>query len=421
MEKRAIMRSANAVLPAVGFAPETLLAPRQALVAYFSRVEVVPTGTEHVAVDEAAGRVLAQTVAAAADYPVARRSTMDGFALNSALTPGAFTIAGEVAMGAVRTERIDGRAAVRIPTGGVLPDGSDTVLPIEEARLNDGRLIVEAAILAGDNVVHPGADMRAGETLLEPGRRLRPADCGLLATLGITEPMVYRRPRIAVLSSGDELIEPQRDPEPGQIRDSNRYAIAASLRAMGAEAIHFPTLRDEAAQFESALSDAVAQCDAVVVSGGSSVGERDRLPAAVAAIGTPGVVVHGLRVKPGKPALLGASGGKPILGLPGNPASALFILEAVASPIVGALTGALLEPAMVQARLAGEARSRSGWTWYIPVRLQHEAPLPVAHPLGVRSFSVSLAARADGYITMEERDEVWPAGTVVSVRRFFSP
>lgn len=413
------MRSANAVLPAVGFAPETLLAPRQALVAYFSRVAVAPPGTERVALDDAAGRVLAETVRADVDYPAARRSTMDGFALASAETPGEFAIAGEVAMGGVSGAPLPAGAAIRIPTGGIVPEGADAVLPIEESRLQGSRVVVDAPIERGSNVVEPGADMRAGETLLEPGRRLRAADCGLLATLGIVQPLVYRRPRIAVLSSGDELVDAERVPAAGEIRDSNRYTIAASLRAMGAQAVHFPTLRDEAVQFEEALANAVAACDAVVVTGGSSVGERDRLPKAVGAVAQPGVVVHGLRVKPGKPALLGAHGSKPILGLPGNPASALFILEAVAAPIIGALTGATPEPATVQARLGAEARSRAGWTWYLPVRLEHEASLPVAHPLGVRSFSVSLATRADGYIVMGEQDEVWPAETLVTVRRFF--
>ena len=223
---------------------------------------------------------------------------MDGFALASVGTPGDFEIAGEVAMGGVLDAPLAARAAVRIPTGGILPENADAVLPIEEARLHDGRLIVDARVERGDNVVEPGADMRAGEALLASGRRLRAADCGLLATLGIVQPLVYRRPRIAVLSSGDELIEPDRIPAAGEIRDSNRYAVAASLRAMGAEAVHFPTLRDEAAQFESALREAIAVCDGVVVTGGSSVGERDRLPKAVAAIAQPGVVVHGLRVKP---------------------------------------------------------------------------------------------------------------------------
>jgi molybdopterin molybdotransferase len=413
------MRSANAVLPAVGFVPETLLAPRQALVAYFSRVAVRPPGTQRVALDDAAGRVLAETVCADRDYPASRRSTMDGFALASAETPGEFSIAGEVEMGSVSEASLTSRTAVRIPTGGILPDDADAVLPIEESRLRDGILVAAAPIASGVNVVEPGADMRAGERLLEPGRRLRAADCGLLATLGIVAPLVYRRPKIAVLSSGDELVNADCVPAPGEIRDSNRYAIAASLRAMGAEPAHFPTLRDEAEAFEAALAQAIAECDAVVVTGGSSVGERDRLPKAVAAIAQPGVIVHGLRVKPGKPALLGAHGSKPILGLPGNPTSALFILEAVASPIIGALTGALFEPATLQARLDAEARSRPGWTWYVPVSLQHEGPPAVAHPLGMRSFSVSLAARADGYIVMEEQDEVWPAETVVTVRRFF--
>ncbi len=413
------MRSANAVLPAVGFVPEALLAPGQALVAYFSRVAVAPSGTERIALDDAAGRVLAEPVRADGDYPAARRSTMDGFALAAAETPATFEIAGEVGMGRVWETPLARGSAARIPTGGILPENADAVVPIEEARLQDGRLHVDARIESGDNLVEPGADMRAGEQLLEVGRRLRPADCALLATLGITQPSVYRRPRVAVFSSGDELIEAGRTPKRGEIRDSNRYAIAASLRAMGAEAVHFATLRDEAAQFESILAQAIAECDGVVMTGGSSVGERDRLPKAVAAIADPGVIVHGLRVKPGKPALLGAHGTKPILGLPGNPASALFILEAIASPIVAAMTGAKLELATVQAHLAAETRSRAGWTWYVPVRLQHEGLLLVAHPLGVRSFSVSLAARADGYIVMEERDEVWPAQSVVTVRRFF--
>lgn len=412
------MRSANAVLPAVGFAPETLLAPRQALVAFLSRVAVTPPGTQRIALDDAAGRVLAQTVCADVDYPAMRRSTMDGFALAAAETPGEFAVVGDVAMGGVYGAPLAAHTAVRIPTGGVLPANADAVVPIEDARPDGRRVSVEARIERNENLVEPGADMRAGEVLLEPGRRLRASDCGLLATLGMVEPLVYVRPRIAVLSSGDELVEPGRVPAAGEIRDSNRYAIAASLRAMGAQAVHFPTLRDEAAEFEGALSEAIAQCDAVVVTGGSSVGERDRLPKAVAAVTQPGLVVHGLRVKPGKPALLGAHGTKPILGLPGNPASALIILEAVASPIVGALTGAKIEPATVEARLSTEARSRAGWTWYVPVRLQHEGPLPVAHPLGVRSFSVSLAARADGYIVMEEQDEMWPAQRVVTVRRF---
>jgi molybdenum cofactor synthesis domain-containing protein len=418
MEKRAIMQSVNPVLPARVFVAETLLPPRQAVVAFLSRVAIAPFETEHVALENALGRVLAERILADDDYPNSARSAMDGFAVASGATPGAFEIGGEVLMGAAPEASAARAAAIRIPTGGVLPAGSDAVVPIEDVRFEKNLVIIEAWVQAGDNVAERGADMRCGEAVLPAGRRIRASDIGVLATLGVTEVPVYRQPVIAVLSSGDELVEPGAAPAPGQIRDSNRFAIAASLRAMGAVPHHYPTLRDEADEFESALARAIAECDAVAVTGGSSVGDRDRLPDAVASVARPGIVVHGIRVKPGKPTLFGAHGGKPILGLPGNPTSALLVLEAVAAPIVAALVGAPPVASTVGARLAAPARSRKEWTWYIPVRLQDDGGVPLAHPLPLRSFSVSLLARADGFIIMDERDETWPPGTPVTVHRF---
>jgi molybdenum cofactor synthesis domain-containing protein len=419
MEKRAIMQSANPVLPPRQFAAETLPAPRQAIEVYLSRVAIGPTGIEQVALADALGRILATSIAADADYPAAPRSTMDGFALQSKATPGTFHIAGDVAMGERAALLMESRSAVRIPTGGILPHDADAVVPFEEARIDGDTVTIDEPVLPGANVSEPGSDMRRGELILAAPRRIRAAEIGVLASLGATRVEVYRRPTIAVLSSGDELVEPSAVPSVGEVRDSNRYVIAASLQAMGAIPQHYPTLRDESGEFETALGRALAQCDAVTVTGGSSVGHRDRLPDAVTAIATPGIVVHGLRVKPGKPTLLGAHGTKPILGLPGNPTSALMMLEAVVSPIVAALCGAPLAPSTVAARLATPARSREGWTWYIPVRLENDGDVPAAHPLPLRSFSVSLTARADGFIVMNERDDDWPAGTGVTVHRFF--
>lgn len=412
------MRSVNPVLPETGFAVERLLPPRQAIVAFLSRVEIPAPASEVVALDDAPGRVLAETIAADADYPAAARSLMDGFALRAEATPGVFELAEDVRMGCAPANALDGRVASRIPTGGVLPRGADAVVPVEEARIAEGRVIVDSQFTEGENVVERGADMRRGELVVAAGRRIRAPQIGVLATLGRTTVAVYRRPVIAVFSSGDELIDPARTPQPGEIRDSNRHVVAASLSAMGAVPHHYATLRDEAPDFESAIAAAISECDAVVVTGGSSVGERDRLPRAVAAIAAPGVVVHGLRVKPGKPTLFGADGRKPIIGLPGNPTSALMILEAVSRPIVAALAGAAIVVPTRQARLAEPARSRAEWTWYVPVRLEEAGGLPLAYPLPLRSFSVSLAARADGYIVMDERDDEWPAGTVVSVHGF---
>ncbi|MBV8066852.1 MAG: molybdopterin molybdotransferase MoeA, partial [Candidatus Eremiobacteraeota bacterium] len=296
--------------------------------------------------------------------------------------------------------------------------GSDSVVPIEDARCTGDSFTTETAFKPAENVVARGADMRRGENVLSARRRIRAPDVGVLATLGITAVEVFAQPVVAVFSSGDELVDPGARPRVGQVRDSNRYAVAASLQAMGAIPRHFPTLCDEAAEFESSLRAALKECDAVVVTGGSSVGERDRLPRAVEAIATPGIIVHGLRVKPGKPTLFGADGGKPIVGLPGNPTSALMMLQAVAAPIISALCGASLTVPTLEAKLSQPARSRAGWTWYVPVRLRDDGGARFAEPLPLGSFSVSLPARADGYIVMGERDEELPAGTSVTVTRF---
>jgi molybdenum cofactor synthesis domain-containing protein len=418
MENRALMQSVNPVLPGTGFAAERLLPPRQAIVAFFARVTIAAPAIERVPLDDAPGRVLAEPIVADDDYPNAPRSLMDGFALCAQASPGEFEIVDAVRMGDGARRAIDARTAVPIPTGGVLPEGADAVVPIEDARVGEGTLVVETPIAGGENVAQRGADMRRGETVLATHTRIRAPEVGVLATLGVTSVPVYRRPVIAVFSSGDELVDPAVSPRRGQIRDSNRHAVAASLRAMGAVPRQYPTLRDEAQEFEAALASALSDCDAVVVTGGSSVGERDRLPRAVAKIADPGIVVHGLRVKPGKPTLFGADSGKPILGLPGNPTSALMMLQAVAAPIVGALVGAPVLNPTQQARLAEPAISRADWTWYVPVALRDDGAVPLAYPLPLRSFSVSLTARADGFIVMDERDEEWKPGTAVTVTRF---
>ncbi len=420
MKDAPFMQSINALLPGSGFDPEKLVAPRQAIVTFFARVSVAPPGIERVSLDDAAGRILAEDVAADADYPSARRSAMDGFAIDSAATPGSFRISGSIGMGAAASPAVNRDVALRVPTGGVLPDGADAVVPIEQAIVAADRVDIRSHIESGENVIEPGDDMHRGERIVERGRRIGSSQVGVLASLGMLEVPVYRRPVVAVLSSGDELVDVNTRPRQGEVRDSNRYAIAASLRAMGAAVRHYPTLRDESDDFERGLAAAVDDCDAVVVTGGSSVGERDRLPSAVAALGRPGIVVHGLRLRPGKPALLGAIANKPILGLPGNPTSALIVLEAVASPILAALTGAPLLPATIAATLAEPVRSRAGWTYYLPVAIRDEGGTRVAHPLALRSFSVSLTARADGYLVMNESDESWPSGANVTVHRFFS-
>ena len=402
----------------IGFQTDALLAPQQALTLYFSRAQLRSPQTEYVRLEHALRRVLAEPIVSDAAYPAAARSAMDGFAVRSADTPGRLTVAGEIRMGHAWPGALAEKTAIRIPTGGVVPDGADAVVPIEDADYRDGSVEIGQPVPRGDCVTPAASDMRAGENLLEPGRRIGGAEMGVLATLGIASVAVYRRPVIGVISSGDELVELTASPTAAQVRDSNRWAVAGTLEALGASVRHLPTAPDDPARLEALLREAVATCDGVVLTGGSSVGERDFTPRIIAQLGAPGVIVHGLRVKPGKPTVLASVGGKPAIGLPGNPASALMILEAVAAPIICTLAGRPVVPAAVRARLGEAVRKRPGWTWFIPVRVDEADGDRVAYPLELRSSSVSLLARASGFVVLDETVETVAAGDSVTVTRF---
>ncbi len=404
-------------LRAVGFDESRLLAPGRALEIFFERVSLPAPLPESVELDAAFGRVLAVEVRSETAIPPRARSAMDGFALAAASTPGRLRIVGAVAMGQPFLGSVGPGEAVRIPTGGVLPTGCDVVLPIEDAEVR-GEDLACGSLAVGDAVTPPGSDLRAGELLLRPGRRIAAPELSVLATLGYARVPVFRRPRVAVISSGDELVSVDRAPEAWQVRDSNRYAIAGALRAIGADPVHLPTIGDAPGELLAALRAAVADFDAVLISGGSSVGERDETPAAVAALAAPGALVHGLKVKPGKPTLLGAAGAVPILGLPGNPSSSLLILDAVVGPILARLCGLAGSAVPFSARLGALVRKRSGWTWYLPVALEQGPDGLVAQPLALRSSMTSLAARSDGYLALGEEIETLAVGERVDIYRY---
>jgi len=396
-----------------------MLAPEQAIVAYFARVAVAPPGVERVALDEALGRVLAEDVRAAGDHPSHRRSTMDGFAVRSADGAARRTIAGEIRMGHAPGRALGPGEAMRIPTGGALPDGADAVVPVEDALEEDGAVTPVAVIVAGDCFTPAGSDLRAGALVLAAGRRIGGPELGVLATVGVTAVPVYRKPRFGVASTGDELVDPAQEPAVGQVRDSNRYAIAGALRAMGAEAVHFPRVPDDAESLRAALGTMLAACDAIVFTGGSSVGARDLVPRVVAAYGEPGVIVHGIRLKPGKPTMLAAIGATPVLGLPGNPTSSLMVLEAVARPIVAACTGERgARPATYEAIAEEPFEGREGWTWFVPAQVRSSGGRLLARPLRIHSAWVSLPARAAGFATIGERPARIEAGEPVRITRY---
>jgi molybdopterin molybdotransferase len=218
-----------------------------------------------------------------------------------------------------------------------------------------------------------------------------------------------------VVSTGDELVDPSEAPGTGQVRDSNRWAIAGGLLALGCEVLHLPRARDEVDEIRARIADGLRVADAVVLTGGSSVGARDHVPAAIDGLGPPGVVVHGLSVKPGKPTVLAAVGTQPVIGLPGNPTSALTILDAIASHLIRALTGEThYHRATVAAVAAEPFRGRAGWTWYVPAVLDGGA----ARPLVLRSSHTSLLARADGYVVVGPEPAAIELGAPIDVVRY---
>lgn len=257
--------------------------------------------------------------------------------------------------------------------------------------------------------------MAEGDTVLTAGRRIGAPELSVLATLGAAEVEVYLRPRVAVVSTGDELVDVSARPGTGQVRDSNRWAIAGGLIALGCEVIHLERARDEVDDVAGRIAEGLGVADAVVLTGGSSVGARDQVPAAIERFGAPGIIVHGLKVKPGKPTVLAAIGTQPVIGLPGNPTSALTILDAIASDVIRALTGERdARRATVATVAAAPFSGRKGWTWYVPAVLGADG----ARPLTLRSSHTSLLARADGYVVVGPENAQIAAGDPLALVRY---
>jgi molybdopterin molybdotransferase len=419
------MAAPQILKPGEGFDVEQLLTPAEARAAYFAAVTIPPPDVEHVGLADATGRILAAAAIAGSDYPAESRATMDGFAIVAGEGLAARRIVGEVRMGHAPPGPLGPGEGMRIPTGGVLPEGADAVIPVEDTVESagpggSGRVVTpNEALESGENFTAPGSDMRPGDCVLAAGRRIGGPELAVLATLGIVDVPVYRRPRVAIVSTGDELVDASGHPGRGQVRDSNRWALAASLIALGCVPIQRPVAIDTPEALTDALRSALDAADAVVLTGGSSVGVRDLTPRVIDALGKPGVIVHGLRVKPGKPTVFAMLDGKPVVGLPGNPASSLMILEAVAAPIFSRLAGEAVTPETAIAAVAERPfRGRPGWTWFVPAEVRYVDGRALASPLLLRSAHTSLLARAHGYVVVGPEPAEIAAGTTVSVRRF---
>lgn len=295
-------------------------------------------GVERVPFTEAAGRVLAEEARATEDAPPFPAATMDGFAVLSADDSPRRRLVGEQLAGYVSGLAVEPGTAVRITTGSPLPPGADAVIQLELVDEQDGVISLQRAVPAGNNIRPIGSDLRAGEMVLAPGAPIGPAEVGLLASLGITQVTVARRPRVALLSTGDELVEPGQPPAPGQIRDSNRFSLAVAVERAGGVVVASALVRDASQELRRLMTEGLASADVLISSGGVSMGKLDLVKGLIEEMGE--VWLRRLFMKPGKPFHFATAGGKLIFGLPGNPVSSLVTCELLIRPALRVMQGA---------------------------------------------------------------------------------
>ena len=380
------------------------------------------TPGEVVALGDALGRVPVADVESPHALPGFARSTVDGYAVRAADTygssegiPSYLDLVGAVAMGAAAEVHVGAGHAVAVPTGGVLPEGADAVVMVEHTTESvSGTVEVLRAVAPGEGLVRADEDVAPGGVLTTRGRRLRAQDLALLAAAGVVCVEVHARPLVAILSTGDELVPASTQTlQPGQVRDATSWALAALVSEAGGWPDVLEIVPDDADALEQVLRDAVARSDLVVVSAGSSVGARDETAAVVARLGEPGIWCHGLAVKPGKPTLLGQAGDVPVVGLPGNPLSALVVFRLIGVPLVHRVGGStnVSRPSTARAALSRQIASAAGRLDVVQVRVVDG----VAEPMFGASALLTVLTRADGYVIVPEEATGLPAGADVDV------
>lgn len=406
----------------------TVLTPKDAHARFAQALTPRPRGTEYLALREAYRRVLAVDVVAREDLPEFDKSTVDGYAVRAVDTAGAseadrvrLAVVGDVQMGAPPEVAIGPGQAVRIPTGGMLPAGADAVVMLEDTEARDGAVRTRRRAAPGENVIRRAEDVRGGEVVLRRGARLRPQDLGLLAGLGIVEVEVFLRPRVAVLATGDEVIPPAQRPSIGQVRDINTYTLAALVEQEGGIPRVYGIIPDDRERLLQTLREARHSTDLVLVSGGSSVGAKDAVAWAINALGRPGVIVHGVSIKPGKPTILGVVDGTPMIGLPGHPVSGMVIFDVFVRDLLRGLAGRTPPRPfgrVVRARLERRIPSAGGREDHIRVLLEERDGDLWAVPQLGKSGIITTMTRADGLVVVPLGQDGVPAGTVVEVELF---
>lgn len=391
-------------------------------------LKLAPTGRECVPLAQALDRVLAEDVAAPVDVPAFDRSNVDGFAVRASDTYGAMEEQARrvrlnqevLSPGVAPQEIVEAGTATTIATGGMLPRGADAVVMVEDTDVvettNGPMLEITRALTAGTNLTHAGTDIALGETILRHGQHLSSRELGVLAAVGLAEVSVYRRPRVAIISTGNEIVPPGQPLPPGAVYDSNLVILSAAVTELGGEPIALGVVNDDAAELARVLDEAL-QYEAVILSGGTSKGAGDLSYQVVSdKVHDPGIVAHGVALKPGKPICLAVTDGKPIVILPGFPTSAIFTFHEFVAPVIRQLAGhPEAKRETRRARVPLRINSNRGRTEYSLVSLVESEQGLVAYPMGKGSGSVTTFSCADGFLTIGQQTEILEANSEVDV------
>jgi len=405
-----------------------LIPPHKAVSDFLAAMPEIEPGISSIKTQEAEGRVVAQLFHAPHPLPPFSRSSVDGYAVRAKDTFGAssslpayLTITGEVEMGKQTDLQLEQGQAIIVHTGGMIPSGANAVVMLEDTQtIREGEIEIHKAAADGENILHKGEDVAEGEELLNPGTVIRPQEIGGLMAYGYTQVKVYDNPTVGILSSGDEVVPPEIEPSPGQVRDINSYTLSAMLRQHGAEPRIYGVVPDSFSALKKAVDQAFSENDMTLITAGSSVSARDITADVINTLGKPGVLIHGLALRPGKPTILALAEGKPIIGLPGNPVSAIVSSGLCVLPILRKLRGIkteIYEPS-VRAVLSQNVPSVSGREDYLPVRLETGSERTTAVPVFGRSNLIYTLVRADGLIRIPAAVTGLTGGTKVDVYLF---
>ena len=383
------------------------------------------TESERRPLAKARGYVLSNDLLSPENVPGFTRSTVDGYAVrardtygSSETSPQFLQVVGEVHMGEEVNRPLAAGEAMYIPTGGMLPPDSDSVIMIEYCEDLSGMLNTYRQVAPGENVIRLGEDVRQGDTLLAKGTRLRPQELGILASVGLTEVDVFRKIRVGYLSSGDEIVPYQKERlNVGEVRDMNEITVSSFIEEWGGEVLLGGIVKDDFESFRQKAEELFAEVDFLILSGGSSVGAKDYTTEVIQSLGDPGVLVHGVSVKPGKPTIFSMANGKPVLGLPGHPASAVVIFLLFGRAIMSKRQGESekILPRRIQARISQNIPSSPGRADYIRVRLTRENDEWWAHPVLGKSGLLSTLVQSDGLVEIESPKEGVQRGEWVPV------